>query len=161
MVANHALAGARAPFRAVVMSVLVLAMLLLAVPAIANARIDGTERATVRYINAYRHAHGLRSVRIDRRMSTGADGHSASMARTRFATHGAWAARVSRYAHSSTIGEVIAWLGGGGGQDRRVVTMWIHSAPHRAVLSNGAYRRVGVARRRSGGTWFYTVDFAR
>lgn len=160
MVANHALAGARAPIRAVVVTVGVLAMLLLAVPAIANARIDRTERATVRYINAYRHAHGLHGVRIDRRMSTGADGHSASMARTRFATHGAWAARVSRYAHSSTIGEVIAWLGGGG-QARRVVSMWIHSAPHRAVLSNGVYRRVGIARRRSGRTWFYTVDFAR
>jgi uncharacterized protein YkwD len=160
MVVDHALAAGRVSIRAVVVSALVLVTLLLALPAIAQARIDGTERATVRFINAYRHAHGLRSVRIDRRMSVGADGHSASMARTRVATHGAWAARVSRYAHSSNIGEVIGWLGGRG-QARRVVSMWINSAPHRAVLSNGSYRRVGIGRRRSGGTWFYTVDFAR
>lgn len=39
--------------------------------------------------------------------------------------------------------------------------MWMHSAPHRAVILNGHFRRVGVGRRSKGGLTFFTIDFAR
>jgi uncharacterized protein YkwD len=165
MVLHHALVGARSARRMLFVVVALGATVVSLLPAaIARARVrrvDRVEAATVRYINAFRHHHGLGDVRVSHRMSDGADRHSQFMARHRYATHGAWAARVSRYAHTSTIGEVIGWLSTSRAQARAIVTLWINSPPHRAVLLNGSYRRLGVARRRSGSTYFYTVDFAR
>jgi uncharacterized protein YkwD len=165
MVMNHALVGARAPRRMLAVLVALGATIITLIPAsmaqARGSRVDRVEALTVRYINAYRHSHGLGSVYVSRRMSSGADAHSHFMARHRYATHGAWASRVSHYAHSRTIGEVIGWLSGRRGQAAHIVRMWINSPPHRAVLLNGSYRRLGVARRRSGRTYFYTVDFAR
>jgi|tagenome__1003787_1003787.scaffolds.fasta_scaffold20656515_2 uncharacterized protein YkwD len=159
MVYRHA--GPRAFARRTLTLVAALATLLTLVFATsASARVSRLEVKTVRVINAVRAHYGLHGVRISRGMSVGADRHSLFMARHRVATHGAWASRVSRYAHSRTIGEVIAWISGRG-QAGRVVRMWLNSPPHRAVLLNGRYRRVGIARRSSHGLSFFTVDFAR
>src|SRR5689334_11416769 len=83
---------------------------------IAAAHVSRVEVKTVSLINAVRAHYGLRPVHISSHMSVGADRHSIFMARTRSAGHGAWATRVSRYAHSRTIGEIIAWISGRRGQ---------------------------------------------
>jgi uncharacterized protein YkwD len=162
MVENHATAPARAARRSTTLIAALVAacMLLLGLAATASARLDRAERATIHAINHVRHRHGLHGVRISGRMCTGADAHSRFMARHNYATHGAWAARVSRYAHSRTIGEILGWVAGGH-QVGTIMSMWMHSSGHRAVILNGAYRRVGIGRRRGYGHTFYTVDFAR
>jgi uncharacterized protein YkwD len=159
MVIRHA--GSRASTRRTMTIVAALAALFtLMLATSASARVSRLEVKTVRVINAVRAHYGLPGVRISGAMSVGADKHSLFMARHRVATHGAWASRVSRYAHSRTVGEVIAWMSGRG-QAGRVVRMWLNSPPHRAVLLNGRYRRIGIARRSSHRLTFFTADFAR
>jgi uncharacterized protein YkwD len=159
MVIRHA--GSRASTRRTMTIVAALAALFtLMLATSASARVSRLEVKTVRVINAVRAHYGLPGVRISGAMSVGADKHSLFMARHRVATHGAWASRVSRYAHSRTVGEVIAWMSGRG-QAGRVVRMGLNSPPHRAVLLNGRYRRIGIARRSSHRLTFFTADFAR
>ena len=159
MVYRHA--GPRASARRTMTIIVALAALFSAVLATsASAHVSRLEANTVHAINVVRAHYGLPGVRISGSMSVGADKHSLFMARHRVATHGAWASRVSHYAHSRTVGEVIAWMSGRG-QAGRVVRMWLNSPPHRAVLLNGHYRRIGIARRSKHHLSFFTADFAR
>jgi uncharacterized protein YkwD len=122
-------------------------------------RLDRADRAVIRYINAYRRGHGLGRLHVSGRMSIGAKEHSLAMAHSGVMAHGSWVNRVRRFARSRTIGEVVGWVHGGGAG--AIVSAWMHSPPHRAVLLSGAYRRAGVGRCRHGGIAWYTVDVAR
>lgn len=126
------------------------------------ARADPVERQIVRLINRTRAGYGERRLDISRRMNGGADAYSRHLARTGYFAHGAWDRRIRRSSGSSRVGEVLAYLSGhpAGGQARWVVSAWLQSATHRAVLLNGSFRRVGVARRRGGGRTWFTVDVA-
>jgi uncharacterized protein YkwD len=71
--------------------------------------------------------------------------------------------RVRRYTSAATVGETIAWLAGRAWATK-IVSMWMHSPPHRAELLSGSYRRVGVGKRTGNlggqrGT-MVTADFA-
>jgi uncharacterized protein YkwD len=128
----------------------------------AGPRIDGGERAVVRAINRARAAHGLRALRGARRLARAADAHTRSMLRTDSFSHGAFASRLRRYTHARRIGETIAMSSRCSAS--RIVRMWLNSAPHRAVLLSGTFRRVGIGRRRgslgAGRTCVVTADFA-
>jgi uncharacterized protein YkwD len=71
--------------------------------------------------------------------------------------------RVRRYTGARWIGESIAALAGRR-TARRVVRMWMHSPPHRAVLLAHAGSRIGVGKRRgrlgSAPRAVFTVDLA-
>ena len=122
---------------------------------------DKVERQVVSLINSARHHRGKRTLRLSRNMSVGATRHSMAMARSGTAAHGSsWYSRVSRYAHSRTVGEVIAYVAGGSGQSRWVFNAWMHSSTHRAVILSGKYDRVGIGRRWGHGRWYYTLDTA-
>ncbi len=145
------------------LSTLLVLMFATAAPAAqaASSRIDGGERAVVRAINRARAAHGLRALRAHRRLARAADAHSRSMLRANFFSHGAFSQRVRRYVSLRRIGETIAMTSRCSA--RKVVRMWLNSPPHRAVLLSGAFRRVGVGRRkgRLGATraCLVTADF--
>jgi uncharacterized protein YkwD len=131
------------------------------------AAIDSVERAIAGRINSYRHQHGLRSVRFDDRMNVGANQHSRSMARRGYFAHAsadgsAWDARVRHYSRARYVGEVICWTRqtSPAHQARLVVSTWIHSGPHRAVLLKRGFSRIGVARARGGALTYFTADFA-
>jgi uncharacterized protein YkwD len=112
----------------------------------AGPRVDRGERAVVRAINRARAAYGLRALRSHRRLARAADGHTRSMLRADYFSHGAFAQRVHRYVSFRRIGETIAMTTRcSAGQ---VVGMWLNSPPHRAVLLSRGFARIGVGRRK-------------
>jgi uncharacterized protein YkwD len=147
------------------------AAVLVALPAAAQARrsqrersrVDRVERAVQRAVNSVRARVGLRTLRLDRRMSYGAALHSEQMARRLVAAHGAWGPRLGHFAGVPTVGEVIGWVGGGdAGQPGSVVAMWMRSPIHRAVLLSNRFGRIGVGRQAAprARVTFFTVDVA-
>jgi uncharacterized protein YkwD len=128
------------------------------VPAAASARHDRTEAEIIRTLNRVRAAHGVPHLHASRAIARAADAHSAQMARTRRAGHGDYGRRVRRHTSARRVGELIAW------QRRcdaaRIVAAWMRSGTHRRVVLSRSFRRVGVARRTSGGLCFVTADLA-
>ena len=128
----------------------------------AGPRLDGGERAVVRAINRARAAHGLRALRAHRRLARAADAHTRSMLRSNSFSHGAFASRVRRYASFHRVGETIAMRTRCSASG--FVSMWLNSAPHRAVLLSRGFRRIGIGRRRgslgAGRACVITADFA-
>ena len=134
-------------------------------------RLDRGERSLVREVNRIRAQHGLPRLRPQRALNRSADAHSRDMARSHFFGHASsngrnWQARVRRYRPAHQLGENLAYLPAG--QRRRqaatIVTMWLGSADHRAILLSPQFRRIGIGRRTGhvGGqrAAVYTADFA-
>jgi len=124
-------------------------------------------RAMLRELNRMRAAHRLPPLREDARMDRTAAGHSRDMARHGYFAHGAWPSRVKAAAGGArSIGETIGWRvqGGPASEARAMVQQWLGSPPHRRVLLDGGFRRVGVGRATSTNaghpTALYTVDWA-
>src|SRR5215217_4385285 len=104
-------------------------------PARAAARLDRSERAVIRYVNAFRARHGLRRVRPCRPLSRAADRHSRDMVVRNFFDHASsdgtpFDHRVRRYAGARAVGETLATVSRGGGGAATVVRMWRDSPPH-------------------------------
>jgi uncharacterized protein YkwD len=138
--------------------------LALPAPATAAGRHDRVERSVIRHINAVRYANGLAGLRPLRALRHAAEEHSRDMARASFFDHPSsdgtpFDVRVRRYVGSRPIGETLAALSGGG-QAARVVQMWMNSPPHRAILLERTFRRIGLARHRGGFGMLFTADFA-
>lgn len=138
---------------------------ILVAPAGASAGSFGS--AMLRELNHVRGRYHLPAVRLDRRMSGTATGHSRDMERRSYFAHGDWADRVARAAgRAHSIGEVLGWLDQRSprGEASQLVREWLGSPVHRHVLLDGAFRRIGIGRATG---WFagqqaalYTVDFA-
>ena len=136
----------------------------------AGAKLNATERALVSAMNDARRAHGLRGLRVNRRLSRAADAHCADMLRANFFAHTSsngtsMPARVMRYRRSKRVGETIAYLPRSNRRRaRRVVNMWMRSPGHRAAILSTSFRRVGVARRTgrlgSSRAAVFTANFA-
>ena len=119
--------------------------------------------------NAIRAHAALERVRASRALGRAADFHTRDMLKANFFAHPSsngqsMFARVASFASAKLLGEVIAYLGGGSGAAGPVVRMWMHSAPHRAMILTPRFRRVGIARRTGslGGAkvTVFTADFA-
>ncbi len=135
------------------------------------ARLDKRERAIIRGINQQRARYGLAPVRASQRLARAADYHSWEMLDANYFAHasrngGPFDARIRRFASPRSLAETLAMLGGrcGHGSAGRIVSMWMNSSGHRAILLSGRYRRVGIARRTGnlGGrrACVVTADFA-
>lgn len=128
---------------------------------------SGFTRAMLRELNRVRAGSHLPAVREDRRMDRGALGHSRDMARRGYFAHGSWTGRVMAAAGSArSVGEVIGWRvqSSAASEASNMVREWLGSPPHRQVLLDGGFTRVGIGRATAaaGGhaTALYTVDFA-
>lgn len=133
-------------------------------------RTNYIERRVIHRIDAFRRANGLGPLRLDRRLARGADAHTSDMFSHGYFAHdsfsGSWSGRVRGYSGGAHgVGEVIGYLRRVSlrRQARAIVSLWIHSPPHRAVLL-GSYARLGVGRRIGNFYGFrsavFTVDFA-
>lgn len=128
-----------------------------AVPADAYAgssRLDPTEKRVIRLINRNRMYWGLPKVHANRALQRSADFHSRDMLRGNFFAHSSSSGlsfhkRVRRFKRAKRVGENLAYVPRRkrGAHARQIVTMWINSPAHRAVLFNRSFRRIGVARR--------------
>jgi uncharacterized protein YkwD len=128
------------------------------------------QRAIVRSINSARAQHHLPPVRFQARLARAAAAQSADQLRGGRLSHESadgtsFDQRLRRSSSARWIGETIAWLTAGqaitaGG----IVGMWLSSPPHRHLLMDGRFRRIGVGARSGsvGGqvTTVVTADFA-
>jgi uncharacterized protein YkwD len=148
----------------------VLVTTLTAAPA-ADARpsLNGFEREVIRGLNDARAAHGLAPLRAHRGLDRAADRHSADMLRADFFDHPSsdgtpFDRRVRRFVDANKVGETLAALSRRRGGAATVVRMWLDSAPHRAIVLDAGFRRIGVARRwgtlGSARNAVVTADFA-
>ena len=139
-------------------------------PAVAARHHDRVERSVIRKINFIRSAYGLPHVRPLTALRHAAEEHSRDMARANFFDHPSsdgtsFDARIRRYSNASLLGETLAMTsrrnGGAGG----IVQMWMNSPPHRAIMLDARFRKVGVGRRwgslNGDGYAVVTADFAR
>lgn len=167
--------------------VAVVALLLVAAPTASAAGCNGAGasasqvkkrtlvRATLCVLNHQRRKHGLRALRLDRRLSRAARMHSAAMARHSFFSHDSpngsdFVDRIRRSgylrgARNWSVGENIAWGSGSRSAVRSIARAWMNSPGHRANILSRSFRAIGIGI--SYGTpagvegATYTTDFGR
>jgi|ERR1051326_5554894 uncharacterized protein YkwD len=147
-----------------VLVVFLTGFLLLGVAGTAGASgLTASETSLLSVINATRAAHGLAPLRIDHRLQRTARAHSADMLRHQYFAHGAFTARVrASGAAGPVFGEDLAW---GPLSATWVVTRWLASPEHRAILLRPGFRRIGVGAYEGTfaghpGALMVTADFA-
>jgi uncharacterized protein YkwD len=140
---------------------------LLAVSSAHAARVSAAAEARLLgAMNGVRASYGLRPLRFDGRLRRAARLHSIDMVRRNYFAHGAFAPRLRRLGvRDGVIGENLAWGVGWRASAPSMVSEWLASPPHRAVLLRPGFRRVGVgtAVGRFGGLLsarVVTADFA-
>jgi uncharacterized protein YkwD len=109
-------------------------------------------RAVICEINRERSTHGLAAVRAHRQLGTMASRYARAMVRQRFFGHvspagASMAERIRDVGYARgywSAGEALAWGSGARATPRAVVSAWMHSPPHRAVLLGRNYRDVGI-----------------
>jgi uncharacterized protein YkwD len=133
----------------------------------AGAQVQGltsSEASLLNTMNAVRKSDGLPALRVDFHLVRAARGHSADMMRRQYFAHGSVAGRVSAAgARGPLFGEDLAWATGINAT--WVVTHWLASPSHRAVLLRPGFRRVGIGYAFGsfighGGAGVVTADFA-
>jgi uncharacterized protein YkwD len=169
------------PWRIIAITGALLGIAAVAPPALADTGPASPQRATasqaaiVRYVNAARKDHGLKPVRVDRKLARAALAHSRDMVAKHYFAHSSpsglkFSARISRTGWMRgrkrwRVGETLAWGVGDNAAPKAVVQAWLHSRPHRKVVLSRQFRLIGlgiasgtpVGRERGGRT--ITADF--
>lgn len=106
-------------------------------------------RAVECVVNEQRAAEGLRALSHDRRLARAARRFSATMVRQGFFDHvspsGSTLSQRARAAgwSGSALGETLGWGAGTLATPAAIVTGWMNSPPHRAILLGG-FRKIGL-----------------
>jgi uncharacterized protein YkwD len=138
--------------RKILQSVLVSFALLL-VPAVSQAASKVTyqassEQQVLVLLNQVRAQHNLSPFAASAPLRNAARSHSADMLQHSYFEHDGlnetWDARIARYLKSPLTGETIAWGTGSYGSAAGIVSMWMHSPPHRAIILMAGLHRVGL-----------------
>jgi uncharacterized protein YkwD len=101
-------------------------------------------------INVERARAGVSALHADRRLARAASGFSSAMVREGFFDHvspdGSTLSSRARGAGYSgrALGETIGWGSGDLATPAAIVDAWMHSPPHRAVMLDRDFRRVGI-----------------
>jgi uncharacterized protein YkwD len=146
----------------------------------ANASVSSVSkralvRATLCVLNVDRKKHGLRPLRLNRKLSAAARGHSGAMASKRFFSHdslngASFLDRIRgtgylRGARSWNVGENIAYGSGRLQTPRSIGRAWMNSPGHRANILSRSFRSIGIGIAAGtplcGGGATYTTDFGR
>jgi uncharacterized protein YkwD len=149
------------------------AMLAVAVPA-AEARASvtqgkhrlGSARRLVLLINVERRRAGLRPLRFYLPLARAARSHSRDMLQRGYFGHGEAVTRIAQYLTAPRlIGEDLAWGTGLYGTPEGTLAMWLASPPHRDVLMDPRFRRIGIGGAHgqflgNANARIYTADFS-
>ena len=123
----------------------VAALALLLLPSTALAGMTRNETTLLKEMNRVRAQHGLGRLRADTRLERAARAHSREMIAGNVFQHGAFGARMARFAVQGTLaGENLAWGIGYRSSARAIVAAWLRSPEHRANLLRPSFTRVGV-----------------
>jgi uncharacterized protein YkwD len=111
-------------------------------------------RAVRCLVNGQRAAHGLAPLRPSRQLRLAAEAHGTDMVSHRFFAHvspfsGAVTDRARRAGYLAhrrdwTLGEDIAWGEGSLSTPQSIVTAWMNSPAHRAVILDGDFHDAGI-----------------
>jgi uncharacterized protein YkwD len=127
--------------------------------ALGTATASNNELAILRAVNSVRRAHGVRPVGVGPALRRAARAHSLDMARRGYFDHGPFEQRLRRFGvRSRVIGENLAYAPAAG-LAGVVVRMWLASPPHRAILLDRSFSRIGIGVA-GGATRLVTADFA-
>jgi uncharacterized protein YkwD len=132
-------------------------------------------RATLCRLNVTRERHGLKPLKLSKRLSKAARRHSRDMVRRDYFAHDSpggatFVDRIRRSgylrgARSWTVGENLAWGTRKRSTPRAITKGWMKSAGHRANILNPSFRDIGIgvalgAPGATGGpAATYTTDF--
>jgi uncharacterized protein YkwD len=153
---------------------LIVSLALLVVPAVSQAASKASyqaagEQQVIQLLNQIRAQHNLSPLAASAPLRSAARFHSADMLTNGYFDHNspteAWDARISRYLKAPLIGEDIAWGQGSYGTPTGIVSQWMHSPIHRAIILTAGLHRVGLGLaigtyQGSGGAVMATADFA-
>jgi len=126
---------------------------LLAVPALGQAasktsRRSAGEQQVLVLLNQVREQHGLSLFTPNAQLHLAARFHSDDMLQKGYFDHNSptetYGARISHYLASPLTGETIARGFGLSGSPAALVSQWMHSPAHRAVILAPGMRRVGL-----------------
>jgi uncharacterized protein YkwD len=107
--------------------------------------LTATERSFLVSVNAVRAQHFRAPVGVEPSLVRAARAHSAAMVRSGVLSHGDFLRRlVSFGAHGPVVGENLGWTVDDPSATRRIVTWWLGSPRHRAVLLRAGFRQVGI-----------------
>ena len=111
-------------------------------------------RATLCTLNAQRERHGLRPLKLNKRLSKAARRHARDMVRRDYFAHDtlggtSFVDRIRRTgylrdAQRWTVGENLAWGTHASSAPRAITTMWMNSPGHRANILSPSFREVGI-----------------
>jgi uncharacterized protein YkwD len=143
------------PYRKIQIVALVVVVLVAGATARVGAEDLSRRDRMLRLLNQQRKKHGLAVFRLNRSLSTFAWKHSKRMARRGGLFHTQDLYSAVRAYGPSRWGENVGaarWL-------RKVLTLWMRSAGHRANVLNRGFRRVGVGVVRARGLVWVTAIF--
>jgi uncharacterized protein YkwD len=111
-------------------------------------------RATLCELNRERAHHGLRRLKLNKKLSRAARRHVRDMVRRNYFSHdtlggGTFVDRIRREgylkgAQSWVVGENLAWGSHGYSRPSAVMRMWMNSAGHRANILNASFKEIGI-----------------
>jgi len=111
-------------------------------------------RATLCEVNHQRARHGLKRVRLNKRLSKAARRHARDMARRNYFSHdtlggGSFVDRIRRVGYLRDamrwiVGENLAWGSRGFSRPRLITRMWMKSPGHRINILNRSFREIGI-----------------
>jgi uncharacterized protein YkwD len=147
---------------------------LVLVPAVGEAatkasRQAGSERRVLLLLNQIRVEHDLPPLAASNQLRDAARAHSTDMLEHGYFGHDGlketWAARIARYLKSPLMSENIAWGSGSYGTPQGIVSQWMRSPSHRAVILTASLHRVGLGLafgtyQGNSGAVIATADFA-
>jgi uncharacterized protein YkwD len=142
----------------------------------ANASKREIVNATLCTLNRERARYGLKSLKLNKKLSVAARGHARDMAKRNYFSHdtlggGSFVDRIRRAgylrgARSWMVGENLAWGSHGNSRPSTIMRLWMNSPGHRANILNGSFREIGIgvvydAPVRGGGSpaGTYATDF--
>lgn len=118
-------------------------------------QITTAEAATRCLINVERKKRGLKSVRFNKDLQQSADWQANDMLQFKYFAHErdggpGFVGRITRFGYASggggyMLGENIAWSTSDGASPREMVSMWMHSPPHKANILNRKFKEQAIS----------------
>jgi len=121
------------------------AVLAVSAPATAVADVPPESAAMIKKINEARRSKGLAELQTAEALVDSARNYARYMLKRDYFGHLASIHAGGDFLHT---GETLEWHSGWRLRPRRVVSRWMHSSAHRAVLLSSRFSRIGVGRTR-------------